>query len=165
MVSLRDSSLQRLNNGTFDVLIVGGGINGAVSAAVLAGRGAKVALIDRGDFAGFTSQESSNLVWGGFKYLENYELLLVRKLCMSRNRLIKAYPDNIQPIGFLASARQIVAVSAVARGARAARPTGPSATSAPIDPRLLTPRDDRTRRAGDRHRRPYAAASSTTTPT
>jgi glycerol-3-phosphate dehydrogenase len=102
-VSLRESSLQRLHNGTFDVLIIGGGINGAVSAAVLAGRGAKVALVDRGDFGGFTSQESSNLVWGGFKYLENYEFLLVRKLCMSRNRLVRAYPDNVKPIGFMAA--------------------------------------------------------------
>jgi glycerol-3-phosphate dehydrogenase len=102
-VSLRSTNLAALQNGHVDVLIVGGGINGAVSAAVLAGRGAKVALVDRGDFGGFTSQESSNLVWGGFKYLENYEFLLVRKLCMSRNRLIKAYPDNIKPIGFMAA--------------------------------------------------------------
>jgi glycerol-3-phosphate dehydrogenase len=84
-------------------LIVGGGINGAVSAAVLAGRGADVALIDRGDFGGFTSQESSNLVWGGFKYLEGYEIALVRKLCLSRNRLARAYPDNVKPIAFLAT--------------------------------------------------------------
>lgn len=95
--------LDRLDGGTFDVLIVGGGINGAVSAAALASRGASVALVDRGDFAGFTSQESSNLVWGGFKYLENYELPLVRKLCMSRNRLMKAYPSNVTEIGFLAA--------------------------------------------------------------
>ncbi len=100
---LRTTSLSKLNNGSFDVLIVGGGINGAVSAAVLAGRGASVALIDRGDFGAFTSQESSNLVWGGFKYMESYELLLVRKLCVSRNRLIKSYPDNIKPIPFLAA--------------------------------------------------------------
>ncbi len=103
---LRNANLAKLNGGSFDVLIVGGGINGAVASAVLAGRGASVALVDRGDFGGFTSQESSNLVWGGFKYLENYELLLVRKLCMSRNRLIEAYPDNIKPIGFLASLDQ-----------------------------------------------------------
>jgi glycerol-3-phosphate dehydrogenase len=101
-VSLRRTSLDRLNGGAFDVFIVGGGINGAVAAAVLAGRGASVALVDRGDFGGFTSQESSNLVWGGFKYLDNYEFRLVRKLCMSRNRLAKAYPDNVKPIGFLA---------------------------------------------------------------
>jgi glycerol-3-phosphate dehydrogenase len=102
-MSLREASIERLRDGAFDVLIVGGGINGAVAAASLAGRGASVALVDRGDFAHFTSQESSNLVWGGFKYLENYEFLLVRKLCMSRNRLTKAYPDNITPIGFLAA--------------------------------------------------------------
>ena len=62
-----------------------------------------VALIDRGDFGAFTSQESSNLVWGGFKYLEHYELPLVFGLCRSRNRLMKAYPDNIKEIGFLAA--------------------------------------------------------------
>ncbi|MCB2224940.1 MAG: FAD-dependent oxidoreductase [Actinobacteria bacterium] len=100
---LRENSLSRLDGGTFDVLIVGGGINGAVSAAVLAGRGASVALVDRGDFGAFTSQASSNLVWGGFKYLESFELRLVRKLCVSRNRLIDAYPDNITPIPFLAA--------------------------------------------------------------
>ena len=100
-MALREANLDKLDNGEFDVLIVGGGINGAVSAAALAARGASVALIDRGDFAGFTSQQSSNLVWGGIKYLENYEIPLVRKLCMSRNRLMRAYPANVQEIGFL----------------------------------------------------------------
>ncbi len=70
---LRQTHIGRMTDGVFDVLVIGGGINGAVSAASLAGRGASVALIDRGDFANFTSQASSNLVWGGFKYLENYE--------------------------------------------------------------------------------------------
>ena len=102
-MSLRRANLDRIDGGMFDVLVVGAGINGAVSAAALAGRGADVALIDRGDFGGFTSQESSNLVWGGFKYLENYELPLVFDLCRSRNRLMKAYPDNIREIGFLAA--------------------------------------------------------------
>ena len=102
-MALRDANIARMRNGLHDVLIVGAGINGAVSAAALAGRGASVALIDRGDFGSFTSQESSNLVWGGFKYLENYELPLVFGLCRSRNRLMKAYPDNIKEIGFLAA--------------------------------------------------------------
>ena len=102
-MALRRTQLDRLRNGTFDVLVVGGGINGAVTSAARAGRGASVALIDRGDFGHFTSQESSNLVWGGFKYLEHYELWLVFKLCRSRNRLMKAYPDNIKEISFLAS--------------------------------------------------------------
>ncbi len=102
-MTLRDRHLQRLREESFDTLVIGGGINGAVTAAALAGRGASVAIVDRGDFAHFTSQASSNLVWGGFKYLENYELLLVAKLCRSRNRLMKAYPDNIREIGFLAT--------------------------------------------------------------
>ncbi len=102
-MGLRDANIARLRDGLFDVLVVGAGINGAVSAAALAGRGASVALVDRGDFGHFTSQESSNLVWGGFKYLENYELPLVFGLCRSRNRLMKAYPDNIKEIGFLAA--------------------------------------------------------------
>jgi glycerol-3-phosphate dehydrogenase len=102
-MSLRSTHLDRMRDGTFDTLIIGGGINGAVTAASLAGRGADVALIDRGDFASFTSQASSNLVWGGFKYLENYELWLVFKLCLSRNRLMKAYRDNIRQIGFYAT--------------------------------------------------------------
>ncbi len=99
----RSANIRRLRDGHFDVLVIGGGINGAVSAASLAGRGASVALIDRADFGSFTSQESSNLVWGGFKYLENYELPLVYGLCRSRNHLMKAYPDNVREIGFLAT--------------------------------------------------------------
>ena len=102
-MSLRQTNIDKIRDGLFDVLVVGAGINGAVSSAALAGRGASVALIDRGDFGSFTSQESSNLVWGGFKYLENYELPLVFGLCRSRNRLMKAYPDNVKEIGFLAS--------------------------------------------------------------
>ncbi len=102
-MSRRPENLERLDGGTFDVLIVGGGINGAVSAAALTARGVRVAVIDRGDFAGFTSQESSNLVWGGFKYLENYEFPLVWKLCTSRNHLMRQYPTQIAEIGFLAT--------------------------------------------------------------
>ncbi len=102
-MTLRDENLDRLDGGSFDVLIVGGGINGAVSAAALAARGISVAVVDRGDFASFTSQESSNLVWGGFKYLENYELPLVWKLCTSRNELMKAYPTSITETRFLAT--------------------------------------------------------------
>ena len=102
-MALRTTHLDRIRDGSFDTLIIGGGINGAVTAASLAGRGANVALIDRGDFAHFTSQASSNLVWGGFKYLENYELWLVFKLCQSRNRLMRAYRANIKEIGFYAA--------------------------------------------------------------
>jgi glycerol-3-phosphate dehydrogenase len=102
-MALRDTIIDRLSEGTFDVLVLGGGINGAVSAAALAARGARVALIDRGDFAGFTSQQSSNLAWGGIKYMESFELGLVRKLCKSRNHLVRSYPSTVQEIRFYAS--------------------------------------------------------------
>ncbi len=100
---LRTVNLDAMDGADVDVLVVGGGINGAVAAAALADRGLSVALAERGDFAGMTSQESSNLVWGGFKYLENYELPLVWKLCRSRNQLMRSYPTNITEIGFLAT--------------------------------------------------------------
>ncbi|HKP57042.1 MAG TPA: FAD-dependent oxidoreductase [Polyangiales bacterium] len=102
-MKLRESNLEKLDSRVFDVLIVGGGINGAVSASALATQGASVALIDMGDFAGATSQESSNLVWGGIKYLEGGEVGLVRKLCLSRNRLIRAYPSSVREIRFFTS--------------------------------------------------------------
>jgi glycerol-3-phosphate dehydrogenase len=100
---LRDTNLMRLAETRFDVLILGGGINGAVSAAALAARGAKVALIDKGDFASLTSQQSSNLAWGGIKYLESYEFGLVLKLCRARNKLIRSYPSTVQEIRFYTS--------------------------------------------------------------
>ena len=57
--------IKKLEHNVHDVLIIGGGINGAVAVASLATRGAQAALVDKGDFAGCTSQNSSNLVWGG----------------------------------------------------------------------------------------------------
>ena len=100
-MKLRNSNLQRLRRRNFDVLIIGGGINGAVAAAALSARGASVGLIDRGDFAGGTSQHSSNLAWGGIKYMETWEFPLVRDLCMSRNRLMRNFPSSVEEIRFL----------------------------------------------------------------
>ncbi len=102
-MNLRNSNIDRIKdkNRVFDVLVLGGGINGAVSAAALSGKGAKVALIDRGDFAGLTSSNSSNLAWGGIKYLESYEFLLVNNLCKSRNHLMRSYPSTVKEIRFL----------------------------------------------------------------
>lgn len=101
--ALRDKNLDRLPAEPWDAVVVGAGINGAVTASVLAASGAKVALVDRGDFASLTSQESSNLVWGGIKYLENFEFGLVWKLCRSRNRLLRSYPQNVREIRFYAA--------------------------------------------------------------
>ena len=98
---MRQRHLQALTEMTYDVLIIGGGINGAVAAAALSGNGLKTALIDQRDFAGFTSQQSSNLVWGGIKYLETFEFALVRQLCKSRNALLRHYPSSVREIRFL----------------------------------------------------------------
>jgi glycerol-3-phosphate dehydrogenase len=87
----------------YDLVIVGGGINGAVSAAAASAAGLKVLLIDKSDFASFTSQQSSNLVWGGIKYLQSYEFYLVFKLSLARNKLMRSYPNQIREVGFLAS--------------------------------------------------------------
>ena len=102
-MNLRKSNIERLKEPEqlFDVLVLGGGINGAVSAASLSAKGAKVALIDRGDFAGLTSSNSSNLAWGGIKYLESHEYLLVNNLCKSRNHLMRSYPSTVKEIRFL----------------------------------------------------------------
>lgn len=102
-MDLRNSNIDRLKRAdkVFDVLVLGGGINGAVSAASLSAKGASVALIDRGDFAGLTSSNSSNLAWGGIKYLESHEYLLVNNLCKSRNHLMQSYPSTVKEIRFL----------------------------------------------------------------
>jgi glycerol-3-phosphate dehydrogenase len=100
-MNLRDNNINKLSQDQFDVLIVGGGINGAVSAASLAAKGVKVALIEKQDFASGTSSQSSNLAWGGIKYLETFEFPLVNKLCKSRNHLMESYPSTVKEIRFL----------------------------------------------------------------
>lgn len=99
----REIAIERIAGGHLDVLVIGGGFNGAVSAMALAAHGAGVAMVDRADFGSGTSQESSNMVWGGFKYLEGYEVGLVVGLCRSRNRLAAAYPTRIAEARFLAA--------------------------------------------------------------
>ena len=102
-MELRNSNIERLKDQDriYDVVVIGGGINGAVSAASLSAKGVKVALIDKGDFAGLTSSNSSNLAWGGIKYLESHEYLLVNNLCKSRNHLMRSYPSTVKEIRFL----------------------------------------------------------------
>jgi glycerol-3-phosphate dehydrogenase len=100
-MSQRGNNIRGLEESTLDVLIIGGGINGAVSAAALSARGVRVGLIDARDFAGFTSQHSSNLIWGGIKYMEGHEFGLVADLCKARNELMRRYPANIREIRFL----------------------------------------------------------------
>lgn len=94
---------QKITPERFDVAIVGAGINGSVAAAALSSRGLKVLLVDGQDFGAVTSSQSSNLIWGGIKYLQSYEFGLVFKLCRARLRLMRSYPTSVRSTGFLAA--------------------------------------------------------------
>lgn len=84
-----------------DVLIVGGGINGAGIARDLAGRGWKVLLCERDDLASHTSSSSTKLIHGGLRYLEYYEFSLVRKALQEREVLLKSAPHIMWPLRFV----------------------------------------------------------------
>ncbi|MFZ0888532.1 MAG: FAD-dependent oxidoreductase, partial [Candidatus Binataceae bacterium] len=82
--------------------MIGGGINGAAIARDAAMRGLKVALFDRGDFAGATSSRSSKLIHGGFRYLPQGQLRLVYTALRERERLHRVTaPHLVKPIRFL----------------------------------------------------------------
>ena len=84
----------------FDLLVIGGGINGAGIAADAAGRGLSVALLEKGDLASATSSWSSKLIHGGLRYLENYHFGLVRKSLQEREVLTTAAPHLVTPRAF-----------------------------------------------------------------
>ncbi|MEM9471478.1 MAG: glycerol-3-phosphate dehydrogenase [Pseudomonadota bacterium] len=85
----------------YDVLIIGGGINGCGIARDAVGRGYSVCLCEAGDFGGGTSSASTKLVHGGLRYLEHYEFLLVRKALMEREVLWNMAPHIIWPMRFV----------------------------------------------------------------
>ncbi len=84
-----------------DVLVVGGGINGAGIARDLAGRGYKVVLCEQDDLAQATSSSSTKLIHGGLRYLEYYEFALVRKALAEREVLLKSAPHIMWPLRFV----------------------------------------------------------------
>src|SRR5690606_10011628 len=84
-----------------DLLIVGGGINGAGIARDAAGRGLSVVLCERDDLAAHTSSASSKLIHGGLRYLENREFGLVRKALIEREVLLQAAPHIMWPLRFV----------------------------------------------------------------
>jgi glycerol-3-phosphate dehydrogenase len=85
----------------FDLLIVGGGINGAAIARDASIRGAKVLLVERNDLAAHTSSASSKLIHGGLRYLENYEFRLVREALAEREILLRTAPHIVRPLRFV----------------------------------------------------------------
>lgn len=85
----------------FDLLVVGGGINGAAISYLAADNGLSVALIDKGDFAGGTSSKSTKLIHGGIRYLENFEFDLVAEALHERFIQRKNAPHLVKPIAFV----------------------------------------------------------------
>ena len=84
-----------------DLLVVGGGINGAGIARDAAGRGLSVVLCEKDDLAAHTSSASTKLIHGGLRYLEHYEFGLVRKALLEREVLLRSAPHIMQPLRFV----------------------------------------------------------------
>ncbi|MYB34012.1 MAG: glycerol-3-phosphate dehydrogenase [Gammaproteobacteria bacterium] len=85
----------------FDLVVIGGGINGAGIARDASGRGLKVLLCEKDDFAGHTSSASTKLIHGGLRYLENYHFGLVKHSLREREILLKNSPHIIWPLRFV----------------------------------------------------------------
>jgi glycerol-3-phosphate dehydrogenase len=94
----RAAALDALVDERFDVLVIGGGITGAGVALDAASRGYSVALIERGDFAIGTSSRSSKLVHGGLRYLQNFDLGLVREALLERQINVALAPHLVKPL-------------------------------------------------------------------
>lgn len=88
-------------NESYDILVIGGGINGVGIARDAAGRGLKVLLAEKSDLASATSSASSKLIHGGLRYLEMYEFGLVRKALAEREALLRVAPHIIWPLRFV----------------------------------------------------------------
>lgn len=84
-----------------DLLIVGGGVNGAGIARDAAGRGLSVVLCEKDDLASHTSSASTKLIHGGLRYLEHYEFGLVRKALIEREVLLRSAPHIMWPMRFV----------------------------------------------------------------
>jgi glycerol-3-phosphate dehydrogenase len=94
-------TVEALTDGTFDLLILGGGITGAGVALDAVLRGFRVALIDKGDFASGTSSASSKLIHGGLRYLEHGAFGLVYEALHERRLLLQNAPHLVHPLRFV----------------------------------------------------------------
>lgn len=97
----RGQSIEAAQNETLDLLVIGGGINGAGVARDAAHRGLRVALFEMNDFAEGTSSRSSKLIHGGIRYLENLEFGLVFEALSERSQLFKLAPHLVHPLRFV----------------------------------------------------------------
>jgi len=89
------------SNQVFDIVVIGGGINGCGVARDAAGRGLSVCLLEMNDLASATSSSSSKMIHGGLRYLENYEFRLVREALKEREVLLEIAPHLVSPLSFV----------------------------------------------------------------
>ncbi|WP_354701801.1 Glycerol-3-phosphate dehydrogenase 2 [Paraconexibacter sp. AEG42_29] len=100
----RGDAIAALAADEFDVVVVGGGITGAGCALDAATRGYSVALVEKADFASGTSSRSSKLVHGGLRYLQNFDLGLVREALLERQLNVKLAPHLVKPLPLVVAA-------------------------------------------------------------
>jgi glycerol-3-phosphate dehydrogenase len=100
----RERALGALQEETFEVVVIGGGVTGAGVALDAASRGYSVALVERHDFATGTSSRSSKMIHGGLRYLRNFDLGLVREALLERQLLVRLAPHLVYPTPFLVPA-------------------------------------------------------------
>jgi glycerol-3-phosphate dehydrogenase len=100
----RAAAIEAIAGQSFDVVVIGGGITGAGVALDAASRGYSVALLERGDYAVGTSSRSSKMVHGGLRYLQNFDLGLVREALLERQLMVQLAPHLVYPTPFLVAA-------------------------------------------------------------
>jgi glycerol-3-phosphate dehydrogenase len=100
----RASAIEEIAGRHFEVVVIGGGITGAGVALDAASRGYSVALLERGDYAVGTSSRSSKMVHGGLRYLQNFDLGLVREALLERQLMVRLAPHLVYPTPFLVPA-------------------------------------------------------------
>ena len=90
-----------MDTALYDLLVIGGGINGAGIARDAAGRGLSVLLVEQDDLASATSQWSTKLIHGGLRYLEYYEFRLVAEALAEREVMLRIAPHLVEPLAFV----------------------------------------------------------------
>ena len=100
----RADAVAALRSERFDLVVVGGGITGAGVALDAATRGYSVALVEKADYASGTSSRSSKLVHGGLRYLQNFDLGLVREALLERQLMVRLAPHLVRPLPFVVAA-------------------------------------------------------------
>ncbi|HEV2000323.1 MAG TPA: FAD-dependent oxidoreductase, partial [Xanthobacteraceae bacterium] len=100
----RADAIAALASDPFDVVVIGGGITGAGVALDAAARGYSVGLVEKGDYAVGTSSRSSKLVHGGLRYLQQFDLGLVREALLERQLMVALAPHLVKPLPFVVPA-------------------------------------------------------------